>query len=270
MGFFPTQVIRMLKDYYAILGVPHTASEPEIKKAFRKLAVSFHPDKNPSPEARPRFHEINEAYDVLGDPEKRTLYDARMANPFAEILSEPVPRHRDPAYRGRATYQPRPKEPPATYILMRDYLKYMLWASRVGLVGTALFFLDYILPYHHLEEGIEQIYSVTTPRGAVAYHILITESGRSIKLYDYGGSYFRNEPTIKSTFTRLYGTVMSVSSRSGTHVVRLAYMYRNLIFLPIGLFVNSLLALVFRRRIELSFNLCVTSIILMIINLVLI
>ncbi len=63
------------KDYYEILGVPRNASQEEIKKAFRRLARKYHPDINKSPEAQEKFKEINEAYQVLSDPEKRKLYD---------------------------------------------------------------------------------------------------------------------------------------------------------------------------------------------------
>lgn len=64
------------KDYYAILGVSKTASFEEIKKSYRKLARKYHPDLNPgSKEAETRFKEINEANEVLGDPEKRKKYD---------------------------------------------------------------------------------------------------------------------------------------------------------------------------------------------------
>ena len=65
------------KDYYKILGVPRNASEQDIKKAYRKLAMQYHPDRNPGKEewANEKFKEINEAYAVLGDPEKRGQYD---------------------------------------------------------------------------------------------------------------------------------------------------------------------------------------------------
>ncbi|MFN3557487.1 MAG: DnaJ C-terminal domain-containing protein [Bacteroidales bacterium] len=69
------------KDYYKILGVDKNASQEEIKKAYRKLAVKYHPDKNPNDKtAEEKFKEINEANEVLGDPEKRKKYDELGAN----------------------------------------------------------------------------------------------------------------------------------------------------------------------------------------------
>jgi curved DNA-binding protein len=64
------------KDYYKIMGVPKDVDAQAIKKAFRKLALKYHPDKNPNnKEAEARFKEINEAYEVLSDPQKRAKYD---------------------------------------------------------------------------------------------------------------------------------------------------------------------------------------------------
>ncbi|HEY5476566.1 MAG TPA: molecular chaperone DnaJ [Tepidiformaceae bacterium] len=63
------------KDYYEILGVERNASPADLKKAYRRLAMEFHPDRNSAADAPERFKEINRAYEVLSDPEKRAAYD---------------------------------------------------------------------------------------------------------------------------------------------------------------------------------------------------
>jgi DnaJ-class molecular chaperone len=69
-----------MKDYYKILEVEEKASQDEIKKSYRRLAAQYHPDKNPQGEEK--FKEIAEAYETLGNPDKRTEYDNRGNNPF--------------------------------------------------------------------------------------------------------------------------------------------------------------------------------------------
>ena len=93
-------------DYYKILGVDKNASQDDIKKAFKKLARKYHPDLNPNdPNAKQRFQEINEANEVLGDPEKRKKYDQYgeptaafpatllQSHPDAKIYVNDVARH---------------------------------------------------------------------------------------------------------------------------------------------------------------------------------
>ncbi len=79
----------MAKDYYRTLGVNRNADEAEIKKAFRRLAKQYHPDANPdNPGAEAKFKELNEAYEVLGDPEKRAQYD-RFGEDFRRYQQPP-------------------------------------------------------------------------------------------------------------------------------------------------------------------------------------
>src|ERR687884_1384244 len=64
------------RDYYEVLGVGRSATTEEVKRAYRKLALQYHPDRNPNnPQAEARFKEVNEAYEVLSDDTKRRQYD---------------------------------------------------------------------------------------------------------------------------------------------------------------------------------------------------
>lgn len=65
----------MGKDYYKILGIAKGASDDDIKKAYRKQALKWHPDKNKAANAEEKFKEVAEAYEVLSDPKKREIYD---------------------------------------------------------------------------------------------------------------------------------------------------------------------------------------------------
>ena len=80
-------------NHYKILDVPESASTDEIKKAYRKLSLKYHPDKNPGkPEVVDIFHKINNAYEVLGDPAKKNEYDMMRKNPFGNMMGGgPVP-----------------------------------------------------------------------------------------------------------------------------------------------------------------------------------
>ncbi|NJD05503.1 MAG: molecular chaperone DnaJ, partial [Methylococcaceae bacterium] len=64
------------EDYYELLGVPRNASDSDIKKSFRRLAMKYHPDRNTgNPDAEEKFKKIKEAYEILADPKKRSAYD---------------------------------------------------------------------------------------------------------------------------------------------------------------------------------------------------
>jgi DnaJ-class molecular chaperone len=81
-------------DYYKILGIHPNATDSEIKKAYRSLSFKYHPDKNPDPSVSETYKQINEAYEVLSDPQKRAQYDN--PNPMESLLKEMFRQERKP------------------------------------------------------------------------------------------------------------------------------------------------------------------------------
>ncbi len=261
-----------MKDYYSILGVQRHASEAEIKRAYRKLAVMYHPDKNRDPNAQELFVEITEAYDVIGDPVKRHGYNQLLDSPYqdVQVAEKPQPRHRDPAYRREDRPVPPRRPFSDTYYLMQEYLKYFKWAGRIGIIVSALFFIDFLLPYTTLTEKIREIYEVRGRRNSTSHNVLVTESGKKIKLYNGQAGPFFSEPTVVGEYTFIYATPMWLSNGTETYRIRLAYIYGGLMIFPLGLLITSLLGVVYKERIEFCFNLNVVSSVLLIIFLILI
>lgn len=259
-----------MKDYYTILGVGSAASQAEIKTAFRRLAIQYHPDKNPAPGAATKFYEINEAYDVLGDARKRRQYDELRANPFATLFQatpEPPP-HRDPAYRRRRGAPTAPKEPPVTFVMMQRYLPRMMWISRAGLVFVVLFIADIFLPYQQRSDEIVQIEGFS--RGLDAYYDLVTEGGEKIRLDDdHAPSHF-SDRRIQLSVTRVFASVMYAGNPETTYTELIARMYTTHVFFPILLLLTSSLAMIYRSRVEFCFSLNLAGLVLLILNLVLI
>lgn len=107
LGMYGSAYYRMTdRDFYDVLGVPRTASNHDIKEAYRRLAFEYHPDRNPSTEAEERFKDISEAYSVLSDPQKRTLYDALSSENYEETWDDfRYRRQREAATQGTRNYQ---------------------------------------------------------------------------------------------------------------------------------------------------------------------
>lgn len=261
-----------MKDYYAILGIRTTAHAAEIKRVYRRLVVQYHPDKNPDPQAHAYMAEINEAYDVLGDPDSRAAYDLRRTQGWAELTTAagpasqpPPPRHPDPKYR------PRPA--PAMSVrrqreaLMKKCEPYIKWFNYVGLLVTVLFALDYVLPYSVVESEVDRYY-FQRPGGrgrnlSAVLHLSLT-NGDHLKVYDYDGPRPVRAP-VQYRRTRVYRTVMSLYYQATDF--RMGYIYRALALFPLVLFGTSLAAVLRHRNIEFFFNASFVNGLLLIITL---
>lgn len=255
-----------MKDYYQIIGVSPYATEAEIKRCFRKLAVLYHPDKNHSPEAEGQFKEINEAYEVLSDPVKRAEYNRLLANPVL-AFQKPEPYHRDPAYHRRNYVYREPKQ--TLQQLMAEYLPYFRWVCWVALFFTCILAIDYSLPFKDSREevvGIERVYRTGRSGGRIYDHdVLLTKQGSRIVLFDDDLSYFEKTNVIDVQHTALFSKMVTASIPSGAYKIRVASVYGTLSFMPIILFITSLLGVSIRKSVEFPFNLTIVSFVLLII-----
>src|SRR5271157_1618657 len=105
-GMYGSVCYRMTeRDFYDVLGVPRMASDYDIKEAYRRLAFEYHPDRNPCAEAEERFEDISEAYSVLSDPQKRTLYDALWREECDDPREDPRYEQREAVVQNTRSYE---------------------------------------------------------------------------------------------------------------------------------------------------------------------
>jgi hypothetical protein len=259
-----------MKDYYALLGVRQFASSAEIKRAYRRLALKYHPDKNPDPAAEVVIKELNEAYDLLGDPEKKAWYDQLLSglaptqHPIEIPPRQRQPAHRDPAYKGTGTHRgPVISKRERLFQIVRHYHPKMLWLSRISLVFSVFFFFDYYLPHRTADENIVDIRSTGSGKQGDDF-IFHLSSGKNVKVYRTTFR-FREGEQVLMTYTPVFDVPIFLHKVSGGSI-RLAYIYTTLWFLPVSLFVVAGMAVMFRHEIEFSFNLIVLNGMLLLIN----
>ncbi len=263
-----------MKDYYQILRIGRHANEHEIKRAYRSLAVLFHPDRNHSEEAIRLFQEINEAHEVLSDPLKRSNYDLLLRGE-GFIHQQPGPqqtkRHPDPAYRRRQQGYAPPKTGPSEKLLMMLHLlKFLRIVSWIGIGWCALLLVDYWLPSriskeHVLPEGNRKI--------SWQFHhvpnLLVTDKGNQFPVPYEGVDYFPVDSEIDVVSSRMFNLLIRVEAQDNRYIIdSLASIYQNLMIAPILLFLVSMAGLLVKEGIEFRFNILVSICILVGFNLI--
>jgi hypothetical protein len=257
-------------DYYQILGVSHSASHDEIKRAYRRLAVLYHPDKNRDPDAENIFKNINEAYDVLGDPTKKTKYDRRFQSVFEEPVTASPPRHRDPAYRANRPKTNRKSERERIRDLMREYLPVTRRITQFCFVFSLLILVDYLLPHRVSHQKIIEtnVRRTITRNYATTWWIMKTDKNETIDIAYEFSDHFATGREIDVSSTWLFNVPRRVASE--TIAVRLnKSIYGTFLFMPIALLVFSTAGLFFRKIVEAGFNLGVTILLIFIFTVIL-
>jgi hypothetical protein len=257
-----------MKNYYEILGLSTTATDHEIKFVFRRLAITYHPDKNPTPEAEAIFKEVNEAYEVLSDPDKRLYYDQLLTG--AVVQKELPSWHRDPAYRKRrqAGYRPPPREPSPRIVMMESFLSYVRILSWIACIWCALLFTDYVLPSAVSKEKI--VTNANDLKKALLHSkgdLLVTEAGHHYPISLHELKYFPYESELKIFYSPVFFLLIKIENADSSYQVNnLATIYRNFIFAPVLLLILSLVSLFFAKGIEFRFNLGVVTFLIVLLN----
>lgn len=254
-----------MKDYYQILGVSQQAHEEEIKRAFRKLVIAYHPDKNPSPEAEIIILEINEAYEVLSDPEKRTHYDNLLSG---RVTVERVrPHHRDPRYRRRAPDPNYKSKLQLKLEMLETYLPHALFISRCALAFSIFIALDFLFPSSKEKEIIAWVKSRQYGLRMGSAQQLLTDKNNLFKLDRKDIQYFHGGMTVLVTYSTWMRVPISIESNETHHIAKIpATIYANFSFVPIILLVTSILGAFYKKGIEFRFNLGIVNLLMVILT----
>jgi hypothetical protein len=244
--------VYFVKDYYSILRVSRSADVQTIKRSYRRLVQQYHPDINPDPKAADLIKEINEAYDVLSDPVKKTDYDFRLINPYQpQAPQQPAPRqHRDPYFRGKG-FRPIYKAP-TQYDLIVRYFHYVRKVCITGLVVCFILLVDYMLPHRQSRVAIQI--------GFWAGDDYILTPHKSIPVMRDEIWPFEDSKQIDLIETRLLGKTIAVRSVDGKHsITTFGTVYGTFKFVPIILFITAMICLFMRDNLEFRFGLCVLT-----------
>jgi tetratricopeptide (TPR) repeat protein len=153
-------------DYYQILGLSQTASSAQIRTAFKRLAMQYHPDRNPNnPMAEEIFKQVNEAYHILSDPLKKARYDSRFYTYETQSSTQAAEEHwREVRRKQQQTRRPYTRPPEKTYTITGNYFKIQGLAFLVfivlsgisfGIVHIASFFFDQYQASIHRENQVK-------------------------------------------------------------------------------------------------------------------
>ena len=260
-----------MKDYYEIMKVDRKATDAEIKKAFRKLANEYHPDKNPSIEAESIFKEINEAYEILSDPASRLDYDQRLTNPGFYNYQAARPHQPHQPHQDHQPHQRPYRGPTEKILLQNSMLRYSRLLFYFGCLWCSVLVVDYTMPEDHLQGKVttdlskNPIYSLTQ-----SSTLLVTDIGRSFNVNASEIKHFPPQSDVHIYRSSILSAIIRVENHDGTFVVNnLGSIYRNFSFAPIMLLLGCVIGIVIKKGVEFHVNLGIVVFLLMILNIVL-
>ncbi|MFM8834888.1 MAG: J domain-containing protein [Cytophagales bacterium] len=268
--YFYGNAIHTLKDYYSLLGVSSTSSDAVIKRQYRQLALRYHPDKNSSPEAARIIQEINEAYDVLGNPQKRQQYDMLLTSQYVVTTPEPAtPRHRDPRYRPKSTEYMRDVLDNSINGYMRDNLHYMVLVSKFTMAFAVFCLLDFALPTAKENHQIVGTSKTASEQNVEGSFILYLDDGTGISLSHELDEVFLDGDKITYYTSPILSIPIKIANQRNQYLARVPLSYfGNFLFFPIILMATSALGVFYSvEGVEFRFNVGLFNLIFFFFNL---
>lgn len=264
--------ISSMVDYYHRLGINRFASASEIKRAYRSLAIQYHPDRNRDPGAEALFKEITAAYKILSNPDRRRQYDLQYQYGSIQVVPESTSAtaHRDPRYRPRTMARPVVPRFHTERELMQKYFPYVHWFCWIGLTIAIAFAVDYFLPYERVREIVKDVYTVKKQNQL--FYVIETHSGKKLEfngIQNINPKQVLPGRSLTLERTMIYATPIAAVLPGSPARISMTYMYGSLIFMPLVLFVVSGLGILARKTVEYAFNFSIVSGLLAIINLIL-
>jgi DnaJ domain len=261
-----------LKDYYAILGLTSSAQDAEIKRAYRQLALRYHPDKNKSVEAEAMIQEINEAYEILGDPQQRNLYDQLLSGAIQVVPSTPepaAPRHRDPRYRPKSAEYIREVRQNSFYTYMRDNLRYAVLISKFTLVFAMICLIDFMLPTRKETYTILNTSKTANERNSAGAFVIYLENGAGVKLsHELEESFIEGDQIDYYTSLLLSIPIKIINQRTDFLTRVPLSFYGNFLFFPVILLATSALGIFYAGEgVEFRFNVGLFNLLFFLFNL---
>lgn len=253
-----------MKDYYRILEISRTADPEEVKKAFRRLAIIYHPDHNKSKEAEAVMKEIIEAYEILEDVNKRAGYDLLLtASEAPEHVVAPA--HRDPRYRRRPPNPNYKSENQQLVEMMQSYMHYAVSISWVTLAASLFLMLDFFLKPVQQTEVIRSF--AGSPYRSESSGRFITDRGNQFKIDREAASKFKSGEIITVAYSPWLTVPLYFRNERTRLETRIpATIYGSFIFAPLCMIVTSLTGVAYRKGTMFRFNLGIVNFLLLLLN----
>lgn len=261
---FVLALFYILKNYYKILEINERATFQEIKKAYKDLALKYHPDRNSHAYAKVIFQEVNEAYQILSDEIKRKNYDIQLRafirrayyrTSYPSDFSSPYTPPK-PNYNKRAK-----TAPPSDKVILKHYFLPSKIVNLMTFLLSICFFIDYFLPSKTLNDrAVEVNYGVVN-------HTITTHLGNHFLVDNNELEQIKNNPEIIIYISPIYSIKKEIGSKAFSSInQKVAPSFFNFfLFFPITIFIFSVLGMYFWKDITWSFNFGLANAILILI-----